>query len=270
MSGVAIGAAFVVQLILGAGAFVVAPRVERWGRAGARAVCAGALVALLLWPLMRVFPAEPIALLGAPAVACVELTGLAIPAVLFFSLAARRVPKASDRRAILLLTAVAAVYFVRAGWWMISPGVSDLDPLRIDSRGICRQTTGYTCVAASMVTMLRANGVEATEEEMARLAHVEVGGGATDSRAIWALERRLAGTGLRPRYCKTDYAGLIAAPKPCLVQIGWGYFMSHMVPVMSADSERVVLGDPECGKREMTAEAFGGTWKGTVIAVERD
>ena len=92
---------------------------------------------------------------------------------------------------------IAAVYFLKAGWWMIGPalslggwggGVTDLGPTRMQD-GICRQTTGYTCVAASMVTALRARGIDATETEMARLAHTQVNGGATDSRALWALQR---------------------------------------------------------------------------------
>jgi hypothetical protein len=259
---------FAAQVILAVGAFFAAPRIARASKTTWATVCGGALAILLLWPLLRVFPVQPIEALGAPFVACTELTGLAVPAVLFFAIAARHVPKQSDRRAILMLTAVAAIYFVKAGWWMISPGVPDLGPTQVDDHGVCRQTTGYTCVAASMVTMLRARAIPADELEMARLAYTQVGGGATDSRTLWALEKKLKGTGLRARYQRLDAQGLIAAPKPCMVQLDWGFFISHMVPVMSATPEIVVIGDPLSGQREMTMAEFLLKWKHTAITVQ--
>lgn len=227
-----------------------------------------ALGAILLWPLMRAFPLQPIEWIGAPIVACIELTGLAIPAVLFFGVASHRVPKATDGRAIRFLTVFAAVYFIRAGWWMLAPAAAGVGPTNIDNEGICRQTTGYTCVAASMVTMLRARGIAADEAEMAGLAHTQTGGGATDSRALWALQAKLANTPLRPRYAVLDAAQLAAAPKPCLVQLDWGFFVSHMVPVMEATADRVVIGDPLSGRREMTMSDFLAKWKRMAIVLE--
>lgn len=259
--------AFVAQFVLAVVAFAAAPRVARASKAVWGTVCGAALGGMLLWPLMRVFPVEPIALVGAPLVACIELTGLAVPAVLFFGVAARRMPRKSDGRALLMLTAVAAVFFVKAGWWMVAPGVPDLGATKMQGE-VCRQTTGYTCVAASMVTMLRTRGIEAHETEMARLSHTQVNGGATDSRTLWALEKKLAGTGLRAAYQRLDMAGLVTVAKPCMVQLDWGYFVSHMVPVMKATSERVLIGDPLNGLREMSAAEFAAKWKGTAISIE--
>jgi len=268
---------FAAQFLLALVAFAVAPRIARASRVVCGGVCAVALGVLLVWPLMRVFPVVPIELLGARVVACIELTLLAAPTVLFFAIAARRVPRKSDGRAMMMLTAAAAVYFVKAGWWMLMPaGVgragSEIGRTRInqqaDGSEICRQSTDYTCVAASMVTMLRARGIGAEEAEMARLSFTQVGGGATDSRAMWPLEEKLEGTGLAVRYQRLDVQGLIAAPKPCMVQLDWGYFISHMVPVMSADVEQVVIGDPLVGRAKMTAEAFRAKWKGMAIVLE--
>lgn len=259
---------FLIQLALGVGAFRVSSRVARASKRVRAAALAAALGAMLLWPLMRVFPVQPIDWLGAPMVACIELTGLAIPAALFFGVASRLVPRAADGRAIRLLVVFAAIYFVRAGWWMIVPAWGGIGGTNIDRAGICRQTTGYTCVAASMVTMLRARGIPAGEAEMARLAHTQTGGGATDSRAVWALETKLAGTPLHPRYARLDAAQLVRAPKPCLVQLDWGYFTSHMVPVMEATAERVVVGDPLTGAREMLMPEFLAKWKRTAIVLE--
>ncbi|MGE3109391.1 MAG: cysteine peptidase family C39 domain-containing protein [Phycisphaerales bacterium] len=219
---------------------------------------------------MRFFPVLFINALGAPLVACIELTGLAIPAVMLFGVASRHLPKTSDQRAVRWLTAVAALYFVKAGWWMVLPGggVPDLGQTKMTRDGICRQTTGYTCVAASMVTMLRAHGIDASETEMARLAYTQVGGGATDSRTIWALERKLAGTPFRPVYHRLDARGIVHARKPCMVQLDWGFFVSHMVPVLDASDDTVVIGDPLNGRREITMKDFMKEWKRQAITLE--
>lgn len=258
--------AFLIQFVLAAAAILVARPLGRRSRALATAVCIAALMLLLVWPLVRFFPTLPIRTLGAPVVACLELTGLFIPAVLLLAIAARLVPKPTDRRAIYCLIPMAAIYFVKAGWWMIAPELHDLGAMKIEG-GICRQSTGYTCVAASMVTMLRARGVDATETEMARLARVEVNGGATDSRALWALEKKLAGTALIPAYHSLDLAGLVAAPKPLLVQLDWGFFVSHMVPVMQATEHAVTIGDPLSGTQTLPVAEFLAKWKGNAITL---
>ncbi len=261
-------AAFIIQAFLAALGLVLAPRLARAPAPVWRSVCIAALALLLLWPLMRVWPTAPIRLLGAPFVACIELTGLFVPAVLLLAIAARHVPRPSDRRALYLLIPVAGAYFVKAGWWMLAPPPRLESPTEIDSAGIARQTTGYTCVAASLVTVLRARGLDVSEQEMVDLTRTESGGGATDSRALWALEQRLAGTGLRARYESLDFSALRAVPKPCLVQLDFSYFYSHMSVVLDATPAGVVLGDPLLGRRELSVDAFRTQWKGQAIVVE--
>jgi hypothetical protein len=53
-----------------------------------------------------------------------------------------------------------------------------------------------------------------------------------------------------------------------MVQLDWGFFISHMVPVMSATPELVVIGDPLSGQREMTMAEFLLKWKHTAITVQ--
>ncbi|HYE02148.1 MAG TPA: cysteine peptidase family C39 domain-containing protein [Phycisphaerales bacterium] len=263
---------FGAQVLLAAAGVALAPALARRPRPEWATACVLAFAAMLAWPLMRFFPGAAIGVLGAPTVACLELTGLAIPAALLFSVAGAQLPRASDRRALRLLLVVCAVYFLKAGWWMVAPvvgigGVPDLGPTRFE-RGVCRQTTGYTCVASSLVTALRAHGIDAQESEMARLSRTQVGGGATDSRALWALQEKLAGTGLAARYAALDRAGLVAVPKPCLVQLNWGFFTSHMVPVLAADEWHVTIGDPLAGRRTVSWETFLREWKGQAIVID--
>lgn len=261
---------FFVQCLLVALAARTAPEIARGPAALWRTVATVSFVFLLGWPLLRVFPVQTIALLGPEFVAHTEFTGLAIPAALFFGIVARRVPKPGDERAIYAVMALAMVSFFMSGWYMVGPCVPDLGPGKrspIDPT-LCMQTTDYTCVPASMVTLLARRGVYATETEMARLAMTEVGSGTTDSRAILALQRKLAGTSMRVTYRQMTAQELISVPKPCLVQLDWGYFVSHMVPVLEATSERVTIGDPLAGTRRMFTADFVKQWKGQAIVVE--
>lgn len=270
MSVVAV--AFVVQLVLAVGAFALGRWVGAKQAWWAIAIVMVGVAGMISFPLMRVFPVAAIERFGAALVSCVEFTGLAIPGGLFFGAASKRL-RERERRAVVVLVLVALAFFVKAGWWMVAPlfggGVHGLGPTKFDADGVCRQTTSATCVPAAMVTALRVYGVEAGEEEMARLAYTEPRGGTTDSRALWALQRKLEGTGLSARYVQLDAAALAMIRKPVLVQLDWGFFVSHMVPVLAADSRRVVLGDPAEGLREMPMEEFAKEWKGQGIVIER-
>src|SRR5262245_39255762 len=70
---------------------------------------------------------------------------------------------------------------------------------RIDDKGACHQTSGYSCSAASAVMLLHQAGISATEQEMAELCVTRAGNtrvaGTTDSGAMRGLRRKMAGRG---------------------------------------------------------------------------
>jgi predicted double-glycine peptidase len=218
-----------------------------------------ATLLMLLWPLMRVVPAHVMRLVGASCVSFTEITGIVIPATVVFTIAARKATHARERRVLVLLLPVCLLYFGRHGGWMLGSPVPDLGHMRRQG-DICIQTTGYTCVAASMVTTLRAYGIEITETEAARLCHTEVQGGTTDSRAVAGLQRRLAELPIEVRYEHMDYNRLRVVPKPCMVSMKWGYFISHMVPVLDVTDDGVKVGDPLNGLNVMPKDQFLDKW----------
>lgn len=233
------------------------PKVWKWA-----ALLATAL--MLAWPLMRLFPAHVIRWFGAQLVIFIEVTGIVVPAFLLFAIAARNTRTPGQRRAVRLLVPVCCLYFIRYGVWMVRPPVGDLGPTQLQGE-VCRQSTGYTCVAASLVTLLMAHGYEATETDMARLSHTEFEWGTTDSRAVYALQTRLRGEPVEVCYEVMDYERLKAVPKPCVVPIRWNYFVSHMVPVLFADDDRVRVGDPLIGTVDKSAAEFRDVWHGRGI-----
>lgn len=266
---------FLVQVVLAIGAWFIGlritpssggdqakPRASTW-----RVALAASFILVLLWPFMRLFVVEAVGLIGAKAVACVEFTGVMVPAAMLFAIVSRRLPRKQDARAIFMLVALAGVYFARSGWWSFGTGVPDLGRTKIKD-GICLQSTDSTCVAASIVTVCRAHGVDLTETEAARLAYVEMGRGATDSRAIMALQTALADTGATVRYARVAATDLASLPMPCMVQLDWGFFVSHMVPVLAATPTEIVLGDPSLGIRRLSIDDFQKEYKGQAIIIE--
>lgn len=272
--------AYILQCLLAAGMVLLGLKIAGRGGSGGGSsrsrraavwACVLGLLVMGLFPLMRVFPTLAIRAFGAPAVACVEITGLLIPAALVFTVGAMRVPKPADRRAVLALLGVASAFFLWSGRWMVWHSLPNLGPTKMHM-GVCKQSTDYTCVGASLVTLLHAHGVRTSEQEMCELAYVQVGGGSTDSRALWALQRKLAGTQLRASYDTLDYPGLVtlcAGGSPALVQLNWSFFMSHMVPVMSADAAGVIIGDPLTGPRRLPVDEFLRLWKRQAIVIAR-
>ncbi len=221
--------------------------------------CAAAAV-MLLWPAMRMFPAAILDAFGARIIMHVEVTGIVVPASLLFSIAARHVPKRSEQRGVRTLLVICGAYFLMFGKWMVRPPLNDLGATRLDGT-VCIQSTHYTCVAASLVTLLHAYGIKTSETEMVRLTQTERNFGATDSRAIRGLQRKLADADLTIHYENMDYARLCEVPMPCVVPINWRYYVSHMVPVLSADADTVILGDPLDGVRRCSAEEFRTVWR---------
>jgi hypothetical protein len=250
---------FVAQLSLLAVMIWTGRRLARARPRLARALAIAATISVLAWPLMRLYPARTLARLGTAVLMYIEVTGIVIPAVLLFSLAAYETRRARFRRLIQALLAVCVAYFLHHGWWMIARPVPDLGTcwLRGDT---CYQSTPYTCVAASLVTLLRHHGIPATETQMARLSHTQVRGGTTDTRAVHALQHKLAGSPWKVRYAVMDYARLCRAPMPCVVSVRWGYAVSHMVPVLAADHAGVTLADPLTGVRHCTRQQFLADW----------
>ncbi len=255
-SAIWFAAQFATAIVAGIIGHAVAARPARVWKPTA---CAAAAV-MLLWPAMRMFPAAMLDAFGARIIMHVEVTGIVVPASLLFSIAARHVPKRSEQRAVRTLLVICGAYFLMFGKWMVRPPLNDLHSTRMD-RGVCIQSTHYTCVAASLVTLLHAYGVETSETEMARLTQTERNFGATDSRAVRGLQRRLADADLTIHYESMDYARLCEVPMPCVVPINWRYYVSHMVPVLSADADTVLLGDPLHGVRRCSAEEFRTVWR---------
>jgi predicted double-glycine peptidase len=140
---------------------------------------------------------------------------------------------------------------------------------RVDDRGICHQTSGYSCSAASAVMLLHQAGVPATEQEMAELCVTRPGGtivsGTSDSGAMRGLRLKMAGRG-RPVISTPAYDQLTA---PAMVAIAISNQISHSIVVVKVEADQVKVIDPLYGRGTISRRQFERDWKGIAITLER-
>lgn len=101
--------------------------------------------------------------------------------VLFFAFASHIVPSRERRGVIILMCAFIFLAIQQTFWHLGRPEVYNYKGTM--ERGVCLQSSDDTCGAASMVTLLNAIGIRATEGEMARLSVSAPGRGLSPHQA---------------------------------------------------------------------------------------
>ena len=135
----------------------------------------------------------------------------------------------------------------------------------VDADGVCRQTTDYSCGAATAATLLHAYGVRSDEREMAELCWTNSFTGTDELCIARGLRRKLSGSGLEPQLEIGTWEELRAWGEPAAVTIKYRLFVDHWVVVLDADDEQVTLGDPIAGRLQISKEVFLELWRGRMV-----
>ncbi|MHC4598860.1 MAG: cysteine peptidase family C39 domain-containing protein [Planctomycetota bacterium] len=188
--------------------------------------------------------------------------------ILFFALASHLLSR-SKRRAIFVFLGLLLVIMTQRVYWRLTPPPSYQYKGTVDAKGVCRQTSHYTCTAAASVTLLHGHGIRSTEGEMASLSGIIPGGGASHHQAAYGLARKLRKEGRTEevRILKPGVNGLDQIPVPFLAGIKWGFLVDHMVCVLRVDVNFVEMGDPVQGWVAMDRADFEADWKGLAIVI---
>jgi hypothetical protein len=135
---------------------------------------------------------------------------------------------------------------------------------RVDERGVCKQTSGYSCGPAAAASFLHLHGVESTEREMALLCATRSGlGGTSECGLVRGLRRKLPGRAVRILTCRFE-----ELPCPCMVSLRRSFLAFHAVVVADSCRSGVRLIDPASGVTWMAREAFEKVWTGAAITLE--
>jgi len=138
----------------------------------------------------------------------------------------------------------------------------------LDGKGVCHQTSGYSCAAASAVMFLDRHGVVATEKEMADLCATRAGGtrlsGTSDSGLMRGLRIKLKDQA-QPVISTPSYDQI---PVPSLVAIRLGPQLCHSILVSAVEPDQVRVVDPLYGRGSIPREQFERTWQKSAIHAE--
>lgn len=162
-------------------------------------------------------------------------------------------------------------------------------PAHVDENGIVRQTSGDTCSAAAVATLLGRHGIALTEAEAVRLCHTRAGRGTTHLGTWRALNAACDRRDRRVVLRHPDVDGLLALGTPALVTVGlprlgasaeaksfgrtydWQPGVLHDVVLLGPDPERaghVLVGEPDFGLESWPVEHLRYLYRGYALWIE--
>lgn len=112
---------------------------------------------------------------------------------------------------------------------------------------VCLQSSGYTCVPASIATIARLQGGHLTERELAQAA-----GTTRRGTEIWYMVRALRAKGYELRYRRCS---IRKATVPSMIGVNLGN-IGHAVVLMKRHGDEVVIGDPMKGEHSYSISNF--------------
>lgn len=183
-----------------------------------------------------------------------------------------RLPRRCEKLIICILMVVVVVWFSVLPFFVPAVIKGRLSNLRtrVDSDGVCFQTTDYTCAPAAAVTALRKLGLSAQEGEIAILSHTSPVAGTLPGCLRTALENRYGTEGLRCQYRYFDSIDQLRDAGVTLVVVKDAFLSDHCVAVLEVSDETILVADPAVGRQLMSHEQFEEVWRFTGIVLKRD
>ncbi|MBI3267846.1 MAG: hypothetical protein HYZ53_02400 [Planctomycetes bacterium] len=240
----------------------------RLSRTALNGLCVAALACILAYPLVHLRPDLEDAWFP-QAYVYFEGTWLALPVALLLSIASRVVKSRIVERGCLALTCLLSIQTVVAGSWVFREP-ADLKP-SYWIRDVYRQSTDYTCGAAALMTALRIQGIDSTEEEMARLSMTGKDQGTTMLRLAYALRRKLEGSDWKVAILRLNESELRRVRKPLIIDTKYEYLVDHIVVLLKLEEEArgtlAWVGDPLMGHTPMPFPEVVKLWRGYGICM---
>lgn len=219
-----------------------------------------------LYGVFRFYPAIEYHLIPLFLASLTEIIGYIPFAMLFFGIAAKRVTSRFLPIELMILALLIFIYgLIRVNWIYTDSGI-DPDKFLVNHQGICFQSTGYTCGAASAVTLLKSFGIDSIEIEMARLSHTSKDG-VSMVQVARAIAYKVRDKGLKVDIITGDWQTLKQITTPCIVNVKWTLLVDHMVVLLKTAGDKVIIADPLRGKETYSKQDFLDKWRGSMLLV---
>ncbi len=182
-----------------------------------------------------------------------------------------RLPRRSEKIIVCILMAVVVVWFSICPFLVPALIRGHLLNLRtrVDSMGVCYQTTNYTCAPAAAVTALRRLGLTAEEGEIAVLSRTSPVAGTLPWCLYKALMDRYGADGLECQYRQFDSVGQLKEAAVTLAVVKDVFLSDHCVAVLDVSDRTVTVADPVGGRKLLSYEQFESIWRFSGISLRR-
>jgi len=183
-----------------------------------------------------------------------------------------RLPRKCERILVYILMAGVVTWFSILPFLvpaLIKNHLSNIKT-RLDSNGVCFQTTDYTCGPAAAVTALGKLGLSAHEGEIAVLSHTSPVAGTLPTCLSSALQRRYGPVGLKCRYRRFDSIDQLRNAGLTLAMVRDVFLLDHCLAVLEVSDHTITVADPVAGMKLMSHEQFEKIWRFSGIVLERE
>jgi hypothetical protein len=141
---------------------------------------------------------------------------------------------------------------------------------KLDSDGVCHQSTYYTCGPAAAVTALGKLGLSAEEGEIAVLSYSSPFFGTLPACLSSALQHRYGYAGLKCKYRYFNSIEQLRNSGITLVMVKDAFLNDHCIAVLDVSDHVVTVADPVTGTESIPCEKFEKIWRFSGIVLERD
>ena len=188
---------------------------------------------------------------------------IAIPFVIaLFAISLHNInPK--NKRAIKLLIIVVIIQAIFHLRWIFLPTIECQQPKTID--GVCLQSTGSTCGAASLVTLLHHYNVSVTEQQMADKCAILENTGTNFLNVAHVLNSELQSVNGRASLAKISFEQLQKLQQPAIVEVRYNFLFNHLLVVFRINDDTVEVGDPLKGRVIWPQDYFRSQWLGFAL-----
>jgi hypothetical protein len=114
--------------------------------------------------------------------------------------------------------------------------------------GVCLQSGTSTCGPSSLATIFKAYGIDTTEEKISRSCY-----SCSTGTENWYLIRYAVRNGFKARLMNDRNLSGIPCPSILGTRLG---SIGHFIILLKHDGDRLVIGDPLCGRLDLKQEAF--------------
>jgi hypothetical protein len=197
---------------------------------------------------------------------------LALAATMGLTTPLSRLTYKFEKLTVCLLMAVVVTWFSILPFLvpaLIKDQLANLET-RIDTSGVCYQTTDYTCAPAAAVTALGKLGISATEGEIAILARTSPVAGTLPRCLNSALRSRYGAEGLRCQYRRFDSIDQLKGVGITLAVVRDRFLSDHCVAILEVSDRMVTIADPVMGKELLSYDNFAKIWRFSGIVLSRD